>query len=303
MTTLSVVIPAFNEEDAIGRCLDHLLNQTRPVDEIVVVDNASTDGTAEIVVEYIRRYSTDSERRIRLLPEPTPGVVEAVSAGMSAAAGDVVARIDADSQADPAWAERVLGFFDDPANGEYGAMTGLVMLSDGPARERLLKMQTKAAEKFAGGKDIDSLAGANMALRRECWSLVESKLTRAHDVWDDLDLSLALVEQGVRCRLVPGAVVDTSGRQLRFSPIRNRHYLTGGVRTAKARGDRRLLRRMRADLPFRFAMATVLWLIMRPWDDAEGTWRPYRLFRPLERERALITDGRDGHGSVSPKRL
>ncbi|WOC13039.1 glycosyltransferase family 2 protein [Gordonia sp. MP11Mi] len=293
MTTLSVVIPAYNEEDAISRCLDHLLNQTRPVDEIVVVDNASTDRTADIVTAHIRRYSNDGERRIRLLAEPTPGVVEAVSAGMSAAEGDVLARIDADSQAEPTWAERVMDFFDNPANSEYGAMTGLVMLSDGPARERLLRMQTKAAEKFAGGKDIDSLAGANMALRRECWSLVESRLTRANDVWDDLDLSLALVEQGVRCRLVPAAVVDTSGRQLRFSPIRNRHYLTGGVRTAKARGDARLLRRMRADLPFRFAMATVLWLIMRPWNDEEGTWRPHRLFRPLERERALITDGRD----------
>ena len=44
---LSAIVPAYNEEKTIGGCLDSLLDQTRPFDETVVVDNASTDGGPE----------------------------------------------------------------------------------------------------------------------------------------------------------------------------------------------------------------------------------------------------------------
>ena len=298
---LSVVVPAYNEESTIGDCLDHLLNQTRVIDEIIVVDNASTDGTADVVAAYIDRYGESGtagggNRTIRLVSEPAQGVVEAVSRGFSEAAGDIIGRTDADSLATPTWAANMLSFFENPENAEYGAVTGLVMLSDGPARERLLGMQTKAAKKFAEGRDIESLAGANLGMRRECWERVQSQLTRRPDIWDDLDMSLALAEQGVRSRLLPSMIVDTSGRQLRYSPVRNLHYLTGGVRTAQARGNSVALRRMWLDLPFRLIMATILWIIMRPWDNDSRTWRPHRLFVPLQRKRDLVTTDRRASG-------
>ncbi|MGB3605233.1 MAG: glycosyltransferase family 2 protein [Gordonia sp. (in: high G+C Gram-positive bacteria)] len=303
MQTLSVLVPAFNEEASIAACLDNLLNQTHPIDEIVVIDNGSTDSTASVVKTYVDHYggacTASGFARVRLVSEPAKGVVEAVATGFSTASGEIIGRTDADSLVTANWAEAMMDFFSDPENTDYGAITGLVMLSDGPARERLLAMQTKAAAKFAEGRDIESLAGANLAMRRECWELVSDKLTRRPDIWDDLDLSLALAEQGVRSRLHPGMVVDTSGRQLRFSPVRNWHYLSGGVRTAKARGNDVALRRMRLDLPFRLIMAFFLWIVLRPWDNDSKTWRPHRLFVPLERERALITTGRDLGGSDS----
>ncbi|MHC4906617.1 MAG: glycosyltransferase family 2 protein, partial [Planctomycetota bacterium] len=50
--TISAVIPAYNAEKHIARSIDSVLAQTRPVDEIVVVDDGSTDNTAEVIKGY-----------------------------------------------------------------------------------------------------------------------------------------------------------------------------------------------------------------------------------------------------------
>ena len=51
MKTLSIVIPAYNEEDTIGPCLESCVAQTVPAHEIIVVNNKSTDGTEAVIHE------------------------------------------------------------------------------------------------------------------------------------------------------------------------------------------------------------------------------------------------------------
>ncbi len=63
---ISVVVPAYNEEAVIERCLNALVNQIVPVDEILVVDNNSTDRTAEIAEKY-REYG------VRVIRETVQG--------------------------------------------------------------------------------------------------------------------------------------------------------------------------------------------------------------------------------------
>lgn len=53
---LSVVVPAHDEERELAACLDHLLAQSLPIDEIIVVDNDSNDRTGEVAGEYARRF-------------------------------------------------------------------------------------------------------------------------------------------------------------------------------------------------------------------------------------------------------
>ena len=91
----SIVIPTYNEERFIGRCLESLRRQTVPADqiEIIVVDNGSTDGTLAIC----RRY-TD-----RILNHPELRVGAMRNRGAAAATGKVLAFIDADCVADPGW--------------------------------------------------------------------------------------------------------------------------------------------------------------------------------------------------------
>jgi dolichyl-phosphate beta-glucosyltransferase len=92
---LSVVIPAFNEEQRIGPTLQSVgawLAQQDFDSEIVVVDNRSSDGTAEVVRGWMKTYPS-----IRLVHEPKGGKGYAVQSGMLAAAGDVRLFMDADN--------------------------------------------------------------------------------------------------------------------------------------------------------------------------------------------------------------
>jgi glycosyltransferase involved in cell wall biosynthesis len=66
---VSVVVPAYNEEQTIGPCLDAILCQTVAADEIIVVDNDSTDGTAAVLRAYGDRIiSLHEPRRVCITP-------------------------------------------------------------------------------------------------------------------------------------------------------------------------------------------------------------------------------------------
>ncbi|HEY7293423.1 MAG TPA: glycosyltransferase family A protein, partial [Dehalococcoidia bacterium] len=95
---VSVVIPAYNEELWLERCVGALQRQKTDVPyEIIVVDNNSTDNTAAIA----RRLP------VRYVFEPRQGLTFARQAGQEAARGEIVAHTDADSEAPPDWIERI----------------------------------------------------------------------------------------------------------------------------------------------------------------------------------------------------
>ena len=125
----SVVIPAYNEEQYLGHCLAALARQTCPADrfEVIVVDNGSTDATAEIA----RRYGG-----VRVIAEPRKGVAHARQAGFATARGAIIASTDADTVVPPFWVERIMEHFRaDPA---LGAVYGPVHWPDGRPMEQLL---------------------------------------------------------------------------------------------------------------------------------------------------------------------
>lgn len=285
MTTLSVVVPAFNEENYLGACLDSLLRQERPIDEIIVVDNDSTDATADVALAYACRHPS-----IQVIHEPTPGVASARRCGFDQAKSEIIAKIDADSMPTPTWSSAVVDFFAGERGRDFAAMAGLVLISDGPAPRFQRWFAELGARKYPDGAELGGgLRGPNYALRARAWSLVRDRTIDDPSVWEDFDIGLALGELGLRKYYVPNAEVLSSCRQLRHSPWHNRHYIKGGVRTAKARNHQKAIQVMAKDLPFRFLTFTGMWLLFRPWDEAKQNWRPHRLFTPLDRERPLAT--------------
>jgi glycosyltransferase involved in cell wall biosynthesis len=102
---LSFVIPAYNEEQYIGDCLDSILTQKKKAScevEIIVVNNASTDGTAAVVARY---------PEVKLVNEPHKSIVWARRAGFNAATGDLIANVDSDSRLTPGWINKVAAAF------------------------------------------------------------------------------------------------------------------------------------------------------------------------------------------------
>lgn len=96
--TISVIVCAYNESRHLPACLHSLLSQTRPPDEILVINNASTDDTGDVA----RRIPG-----VRVVDEPLKGLVVARETGRRHASGDVLAYVDADCRAPIQWLERI----------------------------------------------------------------------------------------------------------------------------------------------------------------------------------------------------
>lgn len=96
---LSFVIPAYNEAANIGKCLDSIfreLERKSYESEIIVVDNASTDETAEIAGRY---------PEVIVVSESRKGITFARQAGLARGSGDLIANVDADTMLTPGWIE------------------------------------------------------------------------------------------------------------------------------------------------------------------------------------------------------
>ena len=88
---VSVIIPAYNIEDYIGRCLDSIISQTYKNLEIIVVDDGSRDHTGDILDNYAKK-----DRRIKVIHKENGGVSSARNKGIEAAEGDYIGFIDGD---------------------------------------------------------------------------------------------------------------------------------------------------------------------------------------------------------------
>jgi GT2 family glycosyltransferase len=91
MELVSVVIPSYNRAYCIGRAVDSVLSQSYPQLEVIVVDDGSTDGTAEFLGD---RYA--SEPRVRCIRQENRGISAARNTGLRAARGDYIALLDSD---------------------------------------------------------------------------------------------------------------------------------------------------------------------------------------------------------------
>lgn len=135
---LSFVIPAYNEESGIGGCLDAIQRERQTLAaadaaniEIVVVNNASTDGTAAVVKKYAAAHPG-----VKLVDEPQKGITHARRAGFLAATGELVANIDADTRITPGWIKKVFDeFARDP---KLVGLSGPLIYYDAPRKVRFV---------------------------------------------------------------------------------------------------------------------------------------------------------------------
>lgn len=90
---VSVVIPTYNQSNFVRETFESVLSQDYPNIEIIIADNGSSDGTAEIIKEYVARYPN---RIIPILNESNTGLASNFNRGLSKARGEFVAWLDGD---------------------------------------------------------------------------------------------------------------------------------------------------------------------------------------------------------------
>ncbi|TFC85204.1 glycosyltransferase family 2 protein [Cryobacterium sp. TMT1-21] len=203
MTTISVVIPCFNDAGLLATCLAALAAQDRPADEVIVVDNASTDATA----------ATARAAGARVVYEPVQGIWPAAAAGYDAATGDVIARLDADSVPAPDWLARLeSGLARSP---EADLITGTGDFYDSSPLVAWLGQTF-----YLGGYFFwvglwlahHPVFGSNFAMHRDVWLRARDRVHRERsDIHDDLDLSMNL-DPAVQVRYEHTLRVGVSGR-------------------------------------------------------------------------------------------
>ena len=199
---LSVVIPARNEEDTLPALLAALHAQSRPADEIIVVDNASTDDTAAVARQL----------GARVLSCPQPGVARARQLGLECAVGEWVVSTDADSQPEPGWLAALEDALTPGTVALYGPLQLLPLAGRvGPLGAALSGVGYRAFLHVMAGLGRPNCAGANMACARAAALLVGGY--PAVEAREDVLLGLALRRLGT-VAYVPGALVHTSARRL-----------------------------------------------------------------------------------------
>jgi glycosyltransferase involved in cell wall biosynthesis len=184
MTTISVVIPCYNDAPFLAVCLAALAAQNRPADEIIVVDNASTDASVAVA----------RAAGARVITAPTHGIWPAASTGFDAAVGEVIARLDADSIPPVDWLAKIETTL--TASPEVDVITGPGDFYDCSATLAWLGRVAYIGGYFwAIGLWLarPPVFGSNFAMRRAVWREVGALVHRDRsDVHDDLDLSLHL---------------------------------------------------------------------------------------------------------------
>lgn len=96
MVKISIVIPIYNAEDHLQRCVDSVLNQTEKNIEIILVDDGSKDNSIEICKNYLNQ-----DKRVQLIHQENSGVSAARNRGIEQACGEYIGFIDSDDWIEP----------------------------------------------------------------------------------------------------------------------------------------------------------------------------------------------------------
>lgn len=100
---VSIIVPAYNAEDTLEKCLQSIANQTYPFFEAIVVNDGSTDDTQTIAERWSQKDS-----RIRVFRKENSGVSAARNAALADAQGEWITFLDSDDYLEPDCLERLL---------------------------------------------------------------------------------------------------------------------------------------------------------------------------------------------------
>lgn len=230
-----VVIPVKDDAERLTRCLQALAAQTRAPDEIVVVDNGSSDPSAEVA----------QRAGAVVVACAQPGIPAASARGYDRATGELILRLDADCIPAPNWVETVVASFD--RRPDVAAFTGGARFIDGPRLLRTpLALIYLAAYVTASAPALGHLPlfGSNLAMRRDAWRTVTDRVHRDDpEVHDDLDLAFHL---GLRHRIRPLPRSSTgSSMGMSMRPF----WSAGGMLRRCLRGFRTVLVHWPRDFP------------------------------------------------------
>ncbi|PIR76217.1 MAG: hypothetical protein COU32_03020 [Candidatus Magasanikbacteria bacterium CG10_big_fil_rev_8_21_14_0_10_42_10] len=200
--SISLIIPAKNEEAYLRACLDSVAQQTLHPIEIIVVDNGSTDNTADIVKSY---------DGVVYIHEPRPGLPQARQAGLDASTGSWLVYIDADSRLPKDYLEQIVNALDGQA--DVVAVSNPSRFYDGTrVLDVFIRLFFFNFSVLARLGLVRFIFGGSFAIRRTALVDLGGFNTDIHFYGEDTDLTRRMQDVG-RIVYVPDAWNSTSARR------------------------------------------------------------------------------------------
>lgn len=254
---VSAIVCTFNRAGLLPRLISTVAAQLRDGDEVIVVDNGSTDDTAAVVAR-----SAGGSPAIRYVLEREQGLSHARNRGVRESRGEIVAFLDDDALPEPGWLAAHRRCYEDEQVGAAGGPIELLLESERPNWlcadfEQLLGCYDLGPERrfYGEGQGHDTPSGGNMSFRRAALDqigLFDTELGRRGDAFlagEEYELVHRLFRAGWRGVYEPQAVVThlVPAERLRVSFFRNRMRST--VSTSQLLGRKGFARpRLRAEL-------------------------------------------------------
>lgn len=226
--TASVLITSYLRPQWLSQCLDTLVRQTRPAEQIVVVARDTDEATHDVVKRYAQ---ANPSAGIELALVHEPGVLAANNVGMPMASGEILIFLDDDSTAPPRWIQMLLTHYQDPTVGGVGGR--IVNHRDGkivfdgetppplPQKiDRLGRSHVGQMHRFQGVHEVDGLVGSNMSFRRRLLPPCDRTL-RGDAFRYETDLCLAVQRAGYRVLMDSEAVNEHWCAPRQQGPQRN----------------------------------------------------------------------------------
>ena len=193
---VSVVVCVYDGEQTLADCLDGLEQLVYPDYEVIVVDDGSTDASAEIAGRY----------PFRLLRTENRGLSRARNSGIEAASGEIIAYIDADARPDPHWLHYLVEALRDERYVGVGG-PNLPCDGDGWVADCVANAPGGPIHVLLSDSEAEHIPGCNMAFRKEALEAVDGFDPEFRVAGDDVDLCWRLHERGWKLAFSPSAVV------------------------------------------------------------------------------------------------
>jgi GT2 family glycosyltransferase len=208
----SIIIPTWNGIEYIEDCLDSLLAQDYPEFEVIIVDNASSDGTPEWVAEHFPTV-------MLIRNERNLGFAGGVNVGLRAARGDVLILFNQDAAAKSGWLRAmVTGLMASPDIGVAGCKiyrwnertvshAGIVFIDHGMNVAHRGEGEPDHGQ-YSKSIDVDAVTGAAMAIKRDVLNTIGLLDEDYFFYFEDIDLCMRAHKAGYRVVYLPDAVAQ-----------------------------------------------------------------------------------------------
>lgn len=193
---VSVVVCSFNGGSTIGECLQALEKLEYPSYEVIVVDDGSTDDTADIAREF----------DCFVISTHQSGLSNARNTGLKAATGEIVAYLDDDAYPDAQWLTYLAATFKSTDHAGVGG-PNIAPPGDGFVAEVVDRAPGNPTHVLLSDREAEHIPGCNMAFRRERLEAIGGFDPYYRVAGDDVDVCWRLQQEGWTLGFSPAAMV------------------------------------------------------------------------------------------------